>query len=99
MKGSKRVRVVASTCAEVLASVVLMSTVMPQAHADAKLLHFDRPASESVPGLYYVLFKTEQELRQLLGTVCARGAVWASVGGRSTSPLDVPREPPVPAAL
>jgi len=65
MKGSKRVRVVASTCAEVLASVVLMSTVMPQAHADAKLLHFDRPASESVPGLYYVLFKTEQELRQL----------------------------------
>jgi len=38
---------------------------MPQAHADAKLLHFDRPASESVPGLYYVLFKTEQELRQL----------------------------------
>jgi len=65
VKGSKSVRVVATACVQLFASIVLGTTVTPEAHADAKLLHFDTPASERVPGQYYVLFKTEQELRQL----------------------------------
>jgi hypothetical protein len=64
MKRSKRVRV-ATACVQALASVVLIGAGTPEALADAKLLHFDRPANERVPGQYYVLFKTEQELRQL----------------------------------
>ncbi len=64
MKRSKRVRV-ATACVQLLASGVLIGAGTPEAHADAKLLHFDRPANERVPGQYYVLFKTEQELRQL----------------------------------
>jgi hypothetical protein len=64
MKYSKRVRS-ATTCVQLLAWVVLIGACTPEAHADAQLLHFDTPASERVPGQYYVLFKTEQELRQL----------------------------------
>jgi hypothetical protein len=54
-------------CAAVrlLLSIVLMSTLVSVAAADARLLHFDMPASERIPGHYYVLFKTEPELRQL----------------------------------
>jgi hypothetical protein len=63
-KCSKRVRV-ATACVQLFAWVVLIGVGTPEAHADAKLLHFDTPASERVPGQYYVLFKTEQELRQL----------------------------------
>lgn len=65
VKGRKSVRVVATACVQLFASIVLGTTVTPDAHADAKLLHFDTPASERVPGQYYVLFKTKQELRQL----------------------------------
>jgi subtilisin family serine protease len=64
-KSKKLIQAVASSCVQLLASIVLTSAVVSEVQADAKLLHFDRPASERIPGQYYVLFKPQPELARL----------------------------------